>query len=170
MRPLRRATRRLLIATLAALAMVPAGCSVTWREPEIQPLNPVRQYPAPVPQVCDGVLAAIAALDLAVDEITRDDAHCLVQTVLQRLSERGDDVNHLDKVAYVTPGDAFAHGRYTVTASVGQARDDLARVRLTTRIEGYDAGYRLLRSRGILEQAFFDHLRESIGVDSVSDS
>lgn len=167
MRPSRRCARRFLVAALTGGL---AACAVTLREPEIKPLNPVRQYPVAVPRTCDGVLAAMAALGLVVAAITRDETTCLVQTDRLRLSEAGDDINHLGKIAYVTAGESFAHGRYSVTVNAAPAAAGLTRVRLTTRIEGYDSGYRLLRSRGIVEQAIFDHLQATLGVEPVSDS
>lgn len=160
---------------LAIALVVTAACSVTWRQPEIKPLNPTRQYPATVAAACGAVIAALQQLDMVVDDAQgaaaategSAAAACLVQTEHRRLPESGDSFNYLDKVAYVGPADFFSHGRVAVTTSVRAAAGELTRVRLTTRIEGYDAGYRLLRSRGLIEEALFARIEQMLDVSPV---
>lgn len=156
--------RRAAIAALAAAFLVSPACSVTWRQPEIKPLDPTRQYRVTPAAACAAATAALAALELVVDERTDEDDSCLLQTEHRRLPETGGPVNSLRSVALVAATDDFTHGRYLVTASVRPVAGDLTRVRLTTRIEGYDAGYRLLRSRGLIEDALFERLQAQLGV------
>ncbi|HJO03350.1 MAG TPA: hypothetical protein QGG47_05210 [Acidobacteriota bacterium] len=106
----------------------------------------------------------IEQLRLQVSTSTREPAVCLVETDPKRLSESGSDENHLDRIAYVGDGNFFGHGRFRITAAVRPTSDGNARLRLTTRVEGFDAGYRNLRSTGLIERAAFDRLEEILGV------
>lgn len=147
-----------------AASLLLTACSVTWRQPEIRPLNPVRQYPATAPALCDALLDALGRLGLQTETVTRESDACLVETDYRRLAGGEAPHEQLREVSYTTGGEFFSHGRFLVTASVRELPEG-ARVRLTTRIEGFDAGYRVLRSTGVIEEVLFDAIHEILGVE-----
>jgi hypothetical protein len=162
--PARKPTVSCLLAA-TCLALLP-GCRVTFRQPEIRPLNPTRQYSVPAAALCDAVTRALTGLELDVTEVSREEGACLLETAYRRLGESGERHESLRDVAYVTGADYFGHGRFLVTATVRTATS-ATRIRLTTRIEGFDAGYRSLRSSGVIEQELFDRIALEAGAEPI---
>ncbi len=158
-------TQTILALLLAAL--VPA-CSVTLREPVVQPLDPSRIYATDLEPVCDALEATLAGLGLTIANTVAERTACLSETEHLRLSDTGDAINHLDEVAYVGNQNFFSHGRYLLAVSARPGPQGVS-VRVTSRIEGYDAGYRLLRSTGLIEQTFFDRLSEQLATEPIGD-
>lgn len=136
----------------------------TWRQPEIQPLQPVRYAAATVADVCAAMRDVLGSLDLELLEDTGEDAACVLETDYKRLTETGGNIERLDDVAYLGNQGFFAHGRYLVTATM-RATSEGSRIRVTVRIEGYDGGYRQLRSRGLIERAVFERLADNLGIE-----
>ena len=132
------------------------------------PLNPVRVFAAAPNAVCDAVLEVLSIMELELASDTRQDNACLIESDVRRLSESGPPVNHLRDVAYVGNQNFFSHGRFAFTVAVGQNSAGNTRVRITTRVEGYDAGYQNLRSTGLLESTAFDHLTAELGESPIS--
>lgn len=142
---------------MTTAALLATACSVTWRQPEIRPLNPVRQFAVPAAALCDALLGALGELDLEAEAVTIEADACLVETGYRRLTGGDDPLEQLREVAHTAGGDFFSHGRFLVTASVREL-DEGSRIRLTTRIEGFDAGYRVLRSTGLIEEELFERI------------
>lgn len=156
--------RRLPASSLAlTLLLALAACSVTWRRPEVAPLNPVQTYPVPGARACDEALRVLEWLGLDAEETMRRDDACVLETDYQRLGSGPADFDRVQDVAYVTGADLFSHGRYLLSASIREDEDGNSRVRFTARIEGYDAGYRTVRSNGTIETAAFERLTELLG-------
>lgn len=162
----RRPPQRL--ATLLLLLALPA-CSVTWRRPEIAPLDPVQVYPVPVSRACDEALVVLAELELAAEESMRSEKACLLETDYQRLGSGPADFDRVQDVAHVGGADLFSHGRYLLTASIREDAEGNTRVRFTARIEGYDAGYRTVRSNGTIETEAFERLSRRLGTEPLDD-
>lgn len=155
----------LLVSMICALGVLPA-CTITVREPVIRPLNTNRFYDAELSPTCDAVEGVITAVGLHVKETRREDTACLVESDFKVLSDTGDDpTQHLKRVAYTGVG-GFIGGRYTVTVTTRNVRDGGTRVKVVTRVEGYineEFGYQVLRSRGLIEEAMFAAIGESLG-------
>ena len=163
MRALWRSTcdRRCRLPLLLAALVLPA-CNVTWRQPEIKPLNPVRQFAVDAGSLCDGLLGTLAGLEMEIASVTREENACLVESEFRRLDESKASYEKLDRVAYATNPAFFSHGRYLITGSVREASTG-SRLRLTIRIEGFDAGYKLLRSTGVIEEMLFERIGTAVG-------
>ena len=162
-----RTTRHGLVALL--VFFLPA-CTVTWREPTIEPLNTNRFYDSTLTDTCDAVEAMITDFGLAIQSSEREERACLLDTDFKVFSDTGDDdINHLKRVAWTGVG-SFIGGRYTVTVTTRNVRDGGTRVRVSTRIEGYideEFGYQVLRSRGIIEESMFATIGQSLGASPV---
>jgi len=164
----RRLARRLCWRSLSAVVLLLVtgnACSVTWREPEIQPLLQTRVLPGSVDRICAAVTPVLADLGLLIDQEESSETACLVVTNFHRLAERGPRVERLREVAYLGPQDVFQHARYRLTVTVQEAADHQAQVRIASRIEGYDGSYRQLRSTGLIEGQAFAFLQQRVGVD-----
>lgn len=161
-----RALAALTILTLPA-------CTVTWREPVLQPLNASRFYDDEITATCDAVEAVATRMGLTIKDTTRQERACLVETDFRVFSDAGDDpTEHLKRVAWTGVG-RFIGGRYTTTITSRDVRDGGTRVRISTRIEGYiseEFGYQVLRSRGIIEDAMFAAIGVSLGTGPVEAS
>jgi len=153
-----------VLATLTILAL--PACTITWREPTLQPLNANRFYASAVNTTCHAAEQVIKDFGLTIKSAQYEERACLIETDFKVLSDTGDEpANHLKKVAWTGVG-GFIGGRYTVTATGRSVRDGGTRVRVTTRIEGYineEFGYQVLRSRGVIEDALFASLGEAVG-------
>ena len=162
MRAVRRSgdLRYRLLLLFVTLAL--PGCRVTWRQPEIKPLNPVRQFAVAAGSLCDGLLGTLDGLDMEIASVAREEDACLVETEFRRLGESDESYEKLDRVAYAANAAFFSHGRFLVTGSVRETAAG-SRLRLTTRIEGFDAGYKLLRSTGVIEEMLFDRVGAAVG-------
>lgn len=157
---------RLLLTPVAIvlLAALPA-CSVTWRRPEVAPLDPVRVYPVAGSSACDAALQVLEELGLDGKATMRREQACILESDYQRLGTGPAGFDRLQDVAYVGGADLFSHGRYLLTASIREGDDGNARVRFTARIEGYDGGYRTVRSNGAVEKDAFERLSRRLGID-----
>lgn len=159
---IRGLSRLALVAGL--LAAVPA-CTITWREPTIEPLDNDRVYAAGLESACAAAERVVRDFGLEVQETREQGGACLVESDFRVLPDIGDDpVDHLDEVAYVGVG-GFIGGRYAVTVTA-RSREDNTRIKVVTRIEGYvneEFGYQVLRSRGVIEREMFAALADHLG-------
>lgn len=165
-----RFRRSALWLVLPALLTLTTACQVTWRQPDVQPVNPVVVLPAPLEATCAQLRDAIGFLGGAIDnEVVERDA-CLYESGEIALLRTADAaVRDLDEVAYVT--DNLSRGRYHLTLSARPTSSGDTRIRISTRIEGYDGGsYRLLRSRGLIERTLTERVTEVLEVEPVAGS
>ena len=146
-------------------ALFVAGCSVTWRQPEIRPLNPVRTYAVALEDACEAVPAAYGTLEIEVAERREAQGSCLFESAPRTLTGGDERLERLRDIAYVSAADSFTRGRYTVTAALRRGAGGDVRIRLTARIEGYEGAYRVLRSNGTLEDELFARISAILGVD-----
>jgi len=162
--------RRSTLAALLGSLTLQLACQVTWREPEVKPLNPVAIFPAVLERTCTQLADALQLLGGTLDTETIVQESCLFETAAITLTNTGDPVNRLDEVAYLGNQNSFSRGRYYVTASARPTTvEGNTRVRLTTRIEGYDGDFRLLRSRGLIERTIIEQLGELLGVRPIEE-
>ena len=152
-------------ALTALLIVALPACSITLREPEVQPLNPLRTYADRPANVCEAVANVITALPMSITADNRQDDSCLIETDYRRINDTGEELDRLRDVAYVGNQNFFSHGRFLLTVAIRSTGETTVRVRITSRIEGYDAGYQHLRSTGQIENAVFDRLSEELGSD-----
>ncbi len=161
-----------VLLLLVALAALPA-CTITWREPTIQPLNTSRFYAAELNPTCDAAQQAAATLGVPIQEVQQQERACLISTDFKVLPDTGENpLDHLKEVAWVGVG-GFIGGRYSLTITARTVRDGGTRVRITTRIEGYvneEFGYQVLRSKGLIESHLFDAIGQRLGTPPVEAS
>lgn len=141
----------LLVATLHA-------CSVTVKQPQIVPVNPVRTYSIGVEGVCDAALRVLADMKLAVASETPEATGCSIATEYKDISNRGDRLDHLREVAIIGNQGSFSHGRFLLTVTVKETSPSSTSVRVNSRIEGYEASYQVLRTSGLIEATVFTKL------------
>lgn len=146
---------------LAAVCVSLPACTVTWRQPTIAPIDPVRLFPVSAARACDAALTAFSGLQLRPDETMRQDSSCVIETDYRSLDEPGDPFERLRDVGYV--GGGISHGRYLLTATIRENEDGQARVRLAARIEGIDTSYVTVRSNGTIEKVAFERLSAVLG-------
>lgn len=153
---------------LAVLLLVMPGCSITWREPQLEPLNTNRFYDADLEATCDAAQSVVEGLGLEVDDSQREERACLIATDYKVLADAGEDpLEHLGDVALIGPG-PFIGGRYTVTVTGRGSRDGGTRLKVVTRIEGYinqEFGYQVLRSTGLIEERVFERVGSRLGAE-----
>lgn len=157
---------RLLAAML--LVALPA-CSITWRQRPIEPLDTDRTYAAGFEDAWAAIERTVTGIELEVRDRQQEDGVGLLETGYSVLSDTGDDINRLDKIAYAGPG-GFIGGRYTLTVTVRSLRSGDTRVKVNTRIEGYvneEFGYQVLRSRGLIEDRIFTRIGTALGTEPV---
>jgi len=153
---------------LVALA-TPLACQVTWREPEIQQPNPVVVFPSELARVCAQLRDTIGLLGTMLQQDTVERDACLFESAQIELTGSGDPVTRLEEVAYVGSPSPFSRGRYVITASVRLTAQGNTRVHLATRIEGFNAEYRVVRSRGLIERTVIERLAELLGVEPIDE-
>lgn len=141
----------LLAATLNA-------CSVTVKQPQIVPVNPVRTYSVGVEEVCDAALRVLAEMTLPVASETPEATGCSIATEYKDISNRGDRLDHLREVAIIGNQGSFSHGRFLLTVTVKETSPSSTSVRVSSRIEGYEASYQMLRTSGLIEATVFTKL------------
>lgn len=165
-----RRRRQVPSMLLALLLLCLPACRITFREPELKPLNTSRYYAAEVAATCDAVEAVLHELALPVKKQERQDNACLIETDFKVFPDIGDNpMNHLKRSALTGVG-SFIGGRYFLTITGRDVRDGGARLRVVTRIEGYidqEFGYQVLRSSGIIEDHTFAAVGEKLGVPPV---
>ncbi len=169
MDPYRYPGSRAAAALLVALLATQLACQVTWREPEVQPLNPVVVFPSELATTCAQVRHTIRQLGTALGKDTVEGDACLFESAHIPLTHNGDPAERLDEVAYLGNQNSFSRGRYIVTASVRPTAIGNTRVHLTTRIEGFDGDYRVLRSRGLIERTIVERLTDLLGVGPIQE-
>jgi len=145
------------------------GCEVTWREPEVAPLNPVIVFPADLVTTCVRLREAMQSFGSVLEDDVVEGSACLFESGYIDLTNAGDSVNHLDEVAYLG-NQGLSRGRYLITASARPTTEGDSRLRLTTRIEGYDGAYRLLRSRGLIEWTFVQRMSDLLQVEPIAET
>lgn len=161
--------RNLLLPLLTVAALGLPACSITWRQPEIVPLNPVEFYAVGIEPACDAAAEVFEALGLEVTETMRREQACVLETGYARLDAPDDPFEHLRDVGHVSAADTFLHGRYLLTASIRQTARGNTRVRLTSRVEGYEGSYRTVRSNGTIERVAFERLSERLGTEPLGE-
>lgn len=153
------------LAVIILLLVALPGCTITWREPTIEPLDNDRVYRTSLEPACDAAEQVVRDFGFEVKETRGQGDACLVESDFQVFPDVGErPSDHLDEVAYVGAG-GFIGGRYAVTLSA-RAREDNTRIKVVTRIEGYvneEFGYQVLRSKGIIEREMFSALAEQLG-------
>jgi hypothetical protein len=160
--------RAALVALLPVCLSI-AGCQVTWREPQIQPLNQGLVLPASLGSVCNQVRDGIGWMGgVVIDETVEPDA-CLFESSQIPLGTTGAPVQQLEEVAYVPQG-SMRGGRYQITASARPTPTGDTRMRISTRIEGLDGNYQLLRSRGLIERTLIDRITDVLGVEPIPET
>ncbi len=154
---------------VVVLAVLLAGCQVTFRRQPIQPLDNDRNYDIAVEPCWDASRQVVADFANGVEKESwepENDTGLLV-TEFAVFSDTGDDdFKHLKKVSY-SQGAPFIGGRYQITLTTRLIRGARCKVRVVARIEGYmgeDYGYQTLRSNGVLEQEIFDRISSQLGV------
>lgn len=159
---------RIPSVALAVLLLVLPGCTITWREPQLEPLNTNRFYDAELEAACEAAESVVRSLGLEVDESQREERACLIATDYKVLADAGEDpLEQLDEVALIGPG-PFIGGRYTVTVTGRGSRDGGTRLKVVTRIEGYineEFGYQVLRSTGVIEERVFERVGDRLGAE-----
>ena len=157
-----------LLSLLTALLSLTA-CQVTWREPQIQPLNQGLVLPATLGSVCNQIRDGIGWMGgVVLDETVEPDA-CLFESSQIPLGSTGTAVQQLDEVAYVPQG-SMRGGRYQITASARPTSTGDTRMRISTRIEGLDGNYQVLRSRGLIERTLIERITDVLGVEPVPET
>jgi len=155
---------------VAGLLLLVSACTITWKEPVLEPLNSSRFYAAEIGDTCTAVQKVISDFGFQIKDDQRQEKACLIDTEFKVFSDTGDDpTEHLKKVAWTGAG-GFIGGRYTMTVTSRNARDGGTRVRVTTRIEGYvneEFGYQVLRSRGLIEDRVFGAIGTQLGTAAV---
>lgn len=167
----RRHTRVQRVAAAALLLWLPA-CSVSVREPTIEPLDTDRRYQAACDPTWESTLGVIEEMPPAVEERERRERAGLITTGFAVLSDTGAEINHLDQVAF-SRGGRFIGGRYALTVTVRCLEEQETKVKVVSRIEGYvnqEMGYQVLRSKGLLEEEVFARIGESLGTPPVNAS
>ena len=164
LRPAARAAMPILVAVVVLL--LPA-CQVTLREPEVQPVNPVVILPTELQPTCNQVRSAIGFLGGSLEEEIVERDACLFESAYLTLESSGRGITRLDDVAYVGTASVFSRGRYKLTVSARPTTDGNTRLRLTTRIEGFDGDYRVLRSRGLIERTIVERITTVMDVEPV---
>lgn len=161
--------RRMIPATALLLLVLasPLACQVTWRQPEVHQLNPVVVFPSEFTRTCKQLRDTIRLLGTALEEDTVERDACLFESAHIELTGVGDPINHLDEVAYLGNQNSFSRGHYVITATVRPTAQGNTRVHLTTRIEGFDGDYRVLRSRGLIERTVINRLSKLLGVEPI---
>ncbi|MFQ5743592.1 MAG: hypothetical protein ACE5HV_08385 [Acidobacteriota bacterium] len=162
--------KRICLAAIFLLAALPA-CTVTFRQKPIAPLNTSRNYKTGVKDAWTAAKAVIEEWPHEIQEANFEEENGagLLTTDFKVLSDQGDKINHLKKVAYAQ-GASFIGGRYALTVTVREVRGGLSRIKVVARIEGYlgeDYGYQVLRSTGLLEEAVFNRINERLGTTPV---
>ena len=156
-----------LVAALLLLAL--PACTVTWRQRPIEPLDTDRTYAAAFEETWAAVERTVAGMEMEVRDRQQEGGVGLLETGYRVLSDMGDDVNRLERIAYIGPG-GFIGGRYTLTVTVRSLRSGDTRVKVNTRIEGYvneEFGYQVLRSRGLIEDRIFTQIGTALGTEPV---
>lgn len=154
------------VAAALLLLSLPA-CSVQFREPTIERLDPDRSYDAACDPTWGTTQEVLEELGAEISEIERRDQAGLITTDFTVLSDIGADINHLDRVAY-SRGGSFIGGRYALTVTVRCLQDGRSKVKVVTRIEGYmgeELGYQVLRSTGLLEREIFRRIGARLGAE-----
>lgn len=162
--------KNLALILAAALLAATSACTITWREPRLEPLNTNRFYAAALPDACSAAERVVTGFGLQPSEVRTEDRGCLLETDWKVLPDTGEDpINHLRRVAIIGPN-PFIGGRYTVTITGRSSRDEGTRVKVTTRVEGYiseEIGYQVLRSSGLIEDRMFTAIGEELGTPPV---
>ncbi len=155
---------------VVGLTIVATGCTLTFKEPVLEPLNTNRFYDAEIADTCSAVERVVADLGLEIKGSQHEERACLTDTQSKVFSDVGDEpTNHLKQVAWAGAG-GFIGGRYTLTVTTRDVRDGGTRVRVTTRIEGYineEFGYQVLRSKGLIEGRVFAAIGTALGTAAV---
>lgn len=162
------AAARTPVIVLVSLLMALPACTITWREPELVPLDTNRFYDAGLEETCDAAEQVIGELGLEMEETQREERACLLATDYNVFADQGEDpIRNLDEVAIIGPG-PFIGGRYTLTVTGRSSRDGGTRLKVVTRIEGYineEFGYQVLRSTGVIEERVFDAVSNRVGAE-----
>lgn len=157
-------------AVLVMLLVCLPACRITFREPELKPINTSRFYDAEIAETCGAVQQVLQDMALPVRKAELQTDACLIETDFKVFSDVGDDpINHLKRSALTGVG-SFIGGRYFVTITGRDVRDGGARLRVVTRIEGYvnqEFGYQVLRSSGLIEDRTFAAVGDKLGVPPV---
>lgn len=155
----------------AALLVALPACTITFRQKPIEPLDPDRNFEAPLDRTWEATREVIAGFGPEIETAEFEDDAGLIVTEFAVFPDAGPDYAQLDSAAYAQ-GFPFIGGRYTLTVTVREVRGEQTKVRIVPRIEGYlgeEYGYQTLRSTGLLEEELFGRISTELGVPPISE-